>query len=136
MIGQIAPQFFSTDLAATLAYYRDRLGFACVGTWQDPPVYAIVVRDGQHIHFRSAAPPALPADKYADELLDAYLRVDDADALHAEFAARGVTFTRPLGDTPWRMRELWWRTATAGCWRSARTTRSAASHARRRAPAY
>jgi hypothetical protein len=29
MIRQIAPQFFTTDLPATLAYYRDKLGFDC-----------------------------------------------------------------------------------------------------------
>ena len=106
MIRQIAPQFFTADMTTTLAYYRDQLGFACEGTYLDPPVYAIVVRDGQHIHFRLAPAPAVFSEKYDDELLDAYLRVDDADALHAEFAARGVTFTRPLADTPWGMREF------------------------------
>src|SRR5262245_7841662 len=36
MIREIAPQFFTTDLPATLTYYRDKLGFECLGTWQDP----------------------------------------------------------------------------------------------------
>jgi uncharacterized glyoxalase superfamily protein PhnB len=106
MIRQIAPQFFSTDMAATLSYYRDKLGFQCTGTWQDPPVYAIVARDNHAINFRCAAPPAPNPDKYADELLDAYLQVEDAGALCSEFAARGVEFTRPLGDTPWGTREF------------------------------
>lgn len=106
MIRQIAPQFFTTDMAATLGYYRDRLGFACVGTWLDPPVYAIVARDEVRIHFRLAPGPTPPPEKYDDELLDAYLHVDDIAALHAEFAAGGVEFTRPLDDTPWGMREF------------------------------
>lgn len=72
----------------------------------DPPVYAIVARDGQAIHFRCAAPPTANPEKYADELLDAYLAVDDVDALHAEYASRGVEFTRELGDTPWGAREF------------------------------
>ncbi len=80
MIRQIAPQFFSTDMAGTLAYYNDKLGFACVGTWQDPPVYAIVARDEHAIHFRCAEPPTANPDKYEEELLDAYLFVEDADA--------------------------------------------------------
>ena len=42
----------------------------------------------------------------ADELLDAYLRVEDADRLHAEYVSRGAVFTRPLGDTPWHSREF------------------------------
>ena len=106
MIRQIAPQFFTTNLPATLAYYRNVLGFECLGTWHDPPVYAIVARDGQRIHFRLAEPPAPNPDKYADELLDAYLIIANADALYAEYAARGVEFTRPLGDTPWDSREF------------------------------
>jgi hypothetical protein len=45
MIHQIAPQFFTLDIPGTLAYYEAKLGFKCLGTWQDPPVYAIVARD-------------------------------------------------------------------------------------------
>ena len=84
MIRQIAPQFFTTDLPSTLTYYKDKLAFECLSTWQDPPVYAIVARDQHRIHFRCAEPPAPNPDKYADELLDAYLFVEDADALFAE----------------------------------------------------
>ena len=94
MIRQIAPQFFTTDMRATLVYYHDKLGFDCVSTWQEPPVYAIVARDEQRIHFRCAEPPTPNSDKYDDELLDAYVFVDDVDALYAEYAARGVEFTR------------------------------------------
>ena len=106
MIRQIAPQFFTTAMAATLAYSTDTFGFECVGTWFDPPVYAIVERDGHRIHFRLANPPTPNPDNYADELLDAYLNVEDADALYAEYAARGAEFTRPLCDTPWHSREF------------------------------
>ena len=106
MIRRIAPQFFTTEIAATLAFYKDKLGFDCVGTWSDPPVYAIVSRDEQTIHFRCADPPARHPDKYADEWLDAYVFIDDADTLYAEYLERGVEFARPLGDTPWDAREF------------------------------
>ena len=106
MIRQIAPQFFTMDIPGTLEYYKDKLGFECLGTWQDPPVYAIVMRDGHRIHFRCADPPTANPDKYADELLDAYMFVEDADALYAEYAGKGVEFTRELGDTPWQSREF------------------------------
>jgi uncharacterized glyoxalase superfamily protein PhnB len=106
MIRRIAPQFFSTDISRTLAYYKEKLGFECVATWQDPPVYAIVARDQHAIHFRCAEPPTANPDKYADELLDAYLSIEDADGLYAEYAALGVEFTRELGNTPWNSREF------------------------------
>jgi uncharacterized glyoxalase superfamily protein PhnB len=106
MIRQIVPLFFTLDIPRTLAWYEEKLGFGCQGTWQDPPVYAIVARDGCAIHFRCAAPPAPNPDKYEDELLDAYLSIDDADALYAEYAARGVEFTRELANMPWDCREF------------------------------
>jgi len=106
MIRQIAPQFFTTDVSATLAYYKDKLGFDCLGTWEDPPVYAIVSRDHHRIHFRCAEPPTPNPDKYADELLDAYLFIEDADLLYAEYATRGVEFARGLANTPWQSREF------------------------------
>ena len=58
---------------------------------------------GISTEFTFAAPNP---DKYADELLDAYLFVEDADALFAEYGARGVEFTRGLANTPWDSREF------------------------------
>jgi uncharacterized glyoxalase superfamily protein PhnB len=106
MIRQIVPLFFTTDIPATLAYYNQKLGFECRGTWQDPPSYAIVARDQHAIHFRCAEPPTPNPGKYADELLDAYLHVENADVLYAEYAANGVEFTRELADAPWHAREF------------------------------
>ena len=106
MIRQIAPVFFTMNIPRTLAYYKDKLGFECLGTWQDPPVYAIVARDQHALHFRCAEPPKANPDKYADELLDAYFRVEDADALYAEYVANGVEFTRGPADMPWHSREF------------------------------
>jgi len=106
MIRQIAPEFFTRDIPATLAYYKHMLGFECIGTWQEPPVYGIVARDRQAIHFRCAEPPTANPEKYSDELLDAYLLVEDVDSLYAEYRTRGVEFTRELGDTPWHSREF------------------------------
>jgi len=106
MIRQIVPVFFTMDIPATVAYYEEKLGFQCQGTWQDPPVYAILTRDQQAIHFRCAEPPRANPDKYADELLDAYVFIEDADALYAEYAARGVEFTRKPSNMPWHSREF------------------------------
>ena len=110
MIRQIAPVFFTLDIPRTVAYYAQKLGFACQGTWPHgenaTPVYAIVERDHRAIHFRCSQPPAPQADKYEEELLDAYLFVENADALHAEYADKGVEFTRGLGDMPWKCREF------------------------------
>jgi uncharacterized glyoxalase superfamily protein PhnB len=65
-----------------------------------------VARDRQAIHFRCAEPPTANPQKYQEELLDAYLFVEDADALYAEYAARGVEFTRGVANMPWNSREF------------------------------
>jgi uncharacterized glyoxalase superfamily protein PhnB len=106
MIRQIAPQFFTMDILGTIAYYKHKLGFECLGTWQDPPTYAILARDQHALHLRCADPPTANPNKYADELLDAYFNVEDADALYAEYAANGVEFTRGVANMPWRSREF------------------------------
>ncbi|UWZ84308.1 VOC family protein [Occallatibacter riparius] len=110
MIVKIVPVFFTLEIARTVSWYAEKLGFACLGTWtpapDEPPEYAIVARDGRAIHFRRAEPPTANPEKYADELLDAYLFVQDADALYAEYAAKGVEFARGLGDMPWKCREF------------------------------
>jgi uncharacterized glyoxalase superfamily protein PhnB len=106
MIRQIVPLFFTKDIPGTIAYYREQLGFDCLGTWNDPPVYAFLARDRCAIHLRCAEPPMSNADKYEDELLDAYIYVDDADALYAEYTSKGVEFARQLGDMPWKCREF------------------------------
>jgi uncharacterized glyoxalase superfamily protein PhnB len=96
----------TTDIPGTIAYYKDKLGFECLGTWPDPPVYAIVARDQHAIHLRCSAPPTANPDKYASELLDAYFYVEDADVLYAEYAANGVEFTREVANMPWQSREF------------------------------
>jgi uncharacterized glyoxalase superfamily protein PhnB len=106
MVRQIVPLFFTTDIPGTISYYQEKLGFELLGAWQDPPVYAIMARDRHSIHFRCAEPPTPNPNKYPDELLDAYLFVEDADALYAEYVAQGVEFTRGLGDMPWHCREF------------------------------
>lgn len=106
MIQQIAPVFFTLDIPGTVAYYEAKLGFKCLGRWQDPPVYAIVARDEHAIHFRCAEPPTANANKYEDELLDAYLFVEDVDLLYAEYATRGVEFMREVANMPWNCREF------------------------------
>src|SRR6516164_9105711 len=84
-----APIFPTTDLGAMQAHY-EALGFA-VHVHQDG--YATASRDGVKLHFRHEPDPAADSGVGA-----AYLAVDDADALHAEWVAAGVGETTDLFD--------------------------------------
>jgi len=50
LIG-IAPQLVVKDVVVTAEYYRDILGFNIIDYFMNPPVYAMVERDGFQIHF-------------------------------------------------------------------------------------
>ena len=101
-IGCIAPLFIAKNVPATLAFYRDKLGFDI--TFQGPEpndiFFGIVERGGAMIMFKAVG--VAPVPNYTRDIKqgiarwDAYLHVPDPDALAAEFAARNVTFFVPL----------------------------------------
>jgi len=100
-IGGISPNFIVKDVTATLAFYRDKLGFEV--TFQEPaqePFIGIVQRGGAMLLFKDVDIEPLPnhkRHKYAR--WDAYLYVPDPDALAAEYESRGVVFSQSLKDT-------------------------------------
>ena len=85
----VAPILPTADLGAMQAHY-EALGFA-VHVHQDG--YATASRDGVKLHFRHEPDTAAYSGAGA-----AYLAVDDADALHAEWVAAGVGETTDLFD--------------------------------------
>ena len=100
-IGGISPFFIVKDVVATLAFYRDLLGFEI--TFQGPPddiFFGIVQRDHAMIMFKNVGVDPLP--NYRREPAarwDAYLYVPDPDALASEYASRKVEFSEQLKDT-------------------------------------
>ncbi|HEX7192062.1 MAG TPA: VOC family protein [Thermoanaerobaculia bacterium] len=100
-ISSISPFFIVRDVDTALSFYRDKLAFEV--TFHEPaenPFFAIVVRDGAMLMLKSVGLPPLPnSQRQPQARWDAYLSVPDPDALAAEFASRGVTFSEPLRDT-------------------------------------
>jgi catechol 2,3-dioxygenase-like lactoylglutathione lyase family enzyme len=100
-IVSIAPFFIVRNLATTLEFYRDKLGFTI--TFRGPEgdeFFGIVLRDGAEILFKDVGVEPLPNYKRdAGARWDAFLYVPDPDALAEEFMSRGVVFSEPLQDT-------------------------------------
>jgi catechol 2,3-dioxygenase-like lactoylglutathione lyase family enzyme len=97
----------SRDLGETLAFLR-RLGFEETGTSYTVWDYLIVARGGIELHFFSKP----DVDPLTTDF-SCYLRVPDADALHAEWEAIAVphdasTGSRLMGpvDTDYGLREF------------------------------
>lgn len=104
-INCIAPFFIVRDVPATLAFYRDRLGFDI--TFQGPEphdiFFGIVQRGAAMIMFKAIGVDPVP--NYTRDIKqgiarwDAYVGVPDPDALAEEFRSRNVEFFVPLKDT-------------------------------------
>ena len=106
----IAPYFLVDDVVSTANFYRDKLGFQYDRFWGDPPAFCMVWRRGvtimlsQHEIKGSMRPNRLASPE--GDAWDAYIWVDDADALYAEFTANGVTISRPICDQPYGSRDF------------------------------
>jgi catechol 2,3-dioxygenase-like lactoylglutathione lyase family enzyme len=103
-IGGASPLFIVRDVPATLAFYRDKLGFDVTfeGPEPDDIFFGIVQRGRAMIMFKAI--DVEPVPNYTRDIgrgiaaWDAYVYVADPDALAAEFASREVGFFKPLQD--------------------------------------
>ena len=82
-LRRCAPVFVTTDLARALDHYR-RLGFT-VEAYDSGDHYGYACRDGIEIHLAK-----VDEVDHSTTTSCVYLWVDDADALHGEWAAAGV----------------------------------------------
>jgi predicted enzyme related to lactoylglutathione lyase len=106
----IAPYCVVDDVVATATYYRDQLGFTYERLWGDPPRFCMVFRNGIVIMLAQLETGgAMRPNRLVDPeggAWDAYVWIDDADALHAEFVAKGVKIARGLCDQPYGCRDF------------------------------
>jgi len=106
----IAPYFLVPDVVAAAQYYRDTLGFMFDRFWGEPPSFCMVQRGGVVIMLAQIEDGAQvrPNNLVGREggAWDAYLWVADADALHAEFLAKGATIARGLCDQEYGCRDF------------------------------
>lgn len=98
------------DVQAAAEWFETALGFDRPGGVLRPPgegdaVYAIVFREGAGIHLQIRRRPVFLSARPSFEG-DGYVFVGDADALHAEFAARDVTVLREPQDEPYGLRDF------------------------------
>jgi len=106
----IAPYFIVDDVVATANFYRDKLGFHYGRFWGEPPAFCMVKRNGILIMLsRLETTGVMRPNRLALEdgdAWDAYIWVENADALHEEFKAKGVTIARDLCDQPYGNRDF------------------------------
>ena len=108
VLNPAEPCVFVTSFDAALEFYAEKLGFAVVFTYGEPPFYGQVGRDRTLLNLRHVdASPFHNEVRERDELLSASINVGDAAAIRAlfeEFQKAGVDFHRPLKQEPWGAR--------------------------------
>lgn len=107
-LGVAEPGLVVSDFAAARAFFTDKLGFAVVFVYGEPPFYGQLRRGEALINLRLVCDPVfVEGVREREEILAASFTVGSAaeiKALFLEFQSAGVDFFRPLKQEPWGAR--------------------------------
>ncbi len=101
MITGTATVLTVRDIAASLAYYRDALGFAVTYQYGEPIFYVCLCRDEAAVHLIAATKTERVPGNGA-----LCIFVKDVDAIHAELVARKARVVKPPQDYDYGMRDF------------------------------
>jgi catechol 2,3-dioxygenase-like lactoylglutathione lyase family enzyme len=96
-----ASVFTVADVAASLRFYIERLGFKVDFQMDDPPSYAIIERDTVSLHLMPATQEARGLGRSS-----IYVFVAGVDALHEELKGRLCPIESAPADYSYGMREM------------------------------
>ena len=111
----IAPFLLVKDLSRSITFYTEVLGFSVSEPWGDPPYFAMAERDGLTIMLHQVQPPlrvrpnggTRGGSAATTDTWDLYLWCRDADALFADFTARGAEVVyEPVIQPDYTMKEF------------------------------
>ncbi len=94
-------QVFVRDVDASVAWYRDVLGFEVDYTYGSPPFYAQVRRDAIAFNLRHTDESPWALDPRADDHLAVRIEVADVKTLFLELRDRRVELHQTLRTEPW-----------------------------------
>lgn len=103
----IRPMIAVTDLARTIRFYVEKLGFNCNAMFGEPPVWCDLDLDGQSMMFNQPAAEATRRDvpRSSKDYTILYVTVAGVEALHGEYRRRGLGVT-DLRVTGYGMKEF------------------------------
>jgi uncharacterized glyoxalase superfamily protein PhnB len=96
-IRELVPLLFVEDAARSADFYRERLGFALAQSWapEGTLAWCRLVRDGAAVMLQQACPEDDgPAEGWGRGVVF-YFNCDDAAAMHADLASRGLSIAPP-----------------------------------------
>ncbi len=100
---QVQPVLGVRDVAVSVDWYVQRLGFTLAFHAPEHPAYAVLTRDDVELHLQWSD----PAEASADDRPMLRFLVEDVEALLGEFEPKGVFHEQTaLRDTSWGTREF------------------------------
>jgi catechol 2,3-dioxygenase-like lactoylglutathione lyase family enzyme len=102
-LTSVTPFFIVQDFAASVAFYRDGLGFRLsFAAPQEGPFFGIVRRDAVQIMLKATLPDVKPQPNHKQHpwaKWDAFIHTENPDSLAAEFESRHIKLHSSISDT-------------------------------------
>jgi len=98
------PVIGTADVAATVAYFEQTLGFRQQWIWGEPPVYAGVKAGGALLYI-SHDPELATAIRERRLTPDIFLWVSDIGSIYEQHRAKHADITEELTERPWGVRQ-------------------------------
>lgn len=100
------PLFLVADVVQAAEHYRDKLGFAVLDYYGNPPCFVFVIRDFVQIMLKTAGEPGQVRPNGQYGVWDAYFWVKNINALRDEFVSRGAKIVEERPNTPYNAHEV------------------------------
>ena len=104
-ITAIAPQLRTTDMASSIAFYTEKLGFSIEFNFED---FYVGIRAGGQIFHLKLVDEQDPSIPFVDEggHLHLYFETDDVAAFAGHLKRNGITLLKDVHETAWQTREI------------------------------
>jgi catechol 2,3-dioxygenase-like lactoylglutathione lyase family enzyme len=102
----LTPVLLVADLAATLRYYQETLGFQKDWDYGNPVFYASISRDQITFNLRHVDTPPSLSPRSAD-IIDFYITVASVDLLYSELSGRGANVVYGPAKQDYGMKEFY-----------------------------
>lgn len=104
-ITALITQLRTTDLAASIRFYTEKLGFSVAFVHED---FYAGIRAGSQVFHLKRVDATDPSIAYVDagEHFHLYLQTDDVFALAQRLQSSGVVLIKAVHETPWGTREF------------------------------
>jgi len=100
------PVILVASVEASAGFFKDTLGFSIDFLHGEPPFYGSVSRDGACLHLKFVHEPVTAGAQDRDQLIAAFIEVENVKALYAEYLTAGAVFGQKLKKQAWGGRDF------------------------------